>query len=140
MPAMLLALFAAAPLGAGERHEPHERPPVCAVEVQSDQAPQAWNRFRATRILDLEFEAELSPKPNRTRALQLRLYTPDGFLYQVLQTKPARQGEQRRFGARLPVAGTSIMASGLYGRWTVVPYLEGRQEPCGRGLSFVIRP
>jgi hypothetical protein len=77
----------------------------------------------------------------REYSLQLRLYTPDGFLYQVLEAKSAPLlGARSRFEARLPVAGTSIMTSGLYGRWTVVPHESGRLEPCGLGRSFVIRP
>jgi hypothetical protein len=77
----------------------------------------------------------------RERSLQLRLYTPDGFLYQVLEAKPVPgRHATHRFEARLPVAGTSIMASGLYGRWRVVPHLDDRREPCGTSRSFVIKP
>lgn len=139
---MLSALLAAAPLGTPASHEPRERHPVCAVvEIGSDQAPHGRHGFRATRILDLEFETFVFGRTTRERSLQLRLYTPDGFLYQVLETKldPARRW-RHRFEARLPVAGTSIMASGLYGRWRVVPHLDDRREPCGSARSFVIKP
>ena len=108
---MLSALLAAAPLAESAAHGPQPRPPACAVvEVRSDQAPRAWYRFRATRILDLELETRVLGRRHDTRAPQLRLYTPDGFLYQVLETRArARRGGERRFEARLPVAGTSIM-------------------------------
>jgi hypothetical protein len=40
---------------------------------------------------------------------------------------------------RLPVAGTSISVGSLFGRWTVVPYLNDETAPCGRSRTFVIR-
>jgi hypothetical protein len=139
---MLSVLLAAAPLGAPAAHATRDRPTTCAVvEIGSDQAPRRRHSFRATRILDLEFETLLSGGMGPERSLQLRLYTPQGFLYQVLETTlDSRRGGKRRGEARLPVAGTSIMASGLYGHWKVVPHLDGRREPCGHGRSFVIRP
>jgi len=139
---MLSALLAAAALGAPAADAARGRRGACAVvEIGSDQAPRRHQSFRATRILDLRFDTHLSGGVGHERSLQLRLYTPQGFLYQVLETTldPGRGGK-RRFEARLPVAGTSIMASGLYGRWKVVPYLDGRREACGLGRSFVIKP
>ena len=41
--------------------------------------------------------------------------------------------------ARLPVAGTSITLSSLYGTWKVQPYLDGRTDPCGPATRFTIR-
>jgi len=119
-----------------------ERPSSCAVvAIGSDQTPRASYRFRATRIVDLELEARLLHHPKQDHSLQLRLYTPDGFLYQVLETRAARgRAGAFRYQARLPVAGTSIMTSGLYGRWRVVPHADGAREPCGPGRSFVMRP
>jgi hypothetical protein len=40
---------------------------------------------------------------------------------------------------RLPVAGTSISLGSLFGRWTVVPYLNNGAAPCGKPRTFVIR-
>jgi hypothetical protein len=39
----------------------------------------------------------------------------------------------------LPVAGTSITLGGLYGKWTVQPYLDGQSSPCGPAGLFTIR-
>jgi hypothetical protein len=72
--------------------------------------------------------------------LRLRVYAPSGFLYQVLAVPVAAGRGHRRIEARLPVAGTSIMASGLYGRWRVVPQVDDSSEPCGPGRPFVIQP
>ncbi len=58
----------------------------------------------------------------------------------VQNTKRVRKG--RRFHqvtARLPVAGTSITLGSLFGRWTVVPFLDDAAAPCGRSRRFRIR-
>ena len=41
--------------------------------------------------------------------------------------------------ALLPVAGTSITLSSLYGRWSVQSYLDGQPAPCGPVSRFTIR-
>ena len=148
----LVALLAAVGV-APASHGPRTKPATCAVvAIEAEQPPRRRppsarhdpsrrHSFRATRILALEFETQLSGHLRRGSSLQLRLYTPGGFLYQVLEVPVERGGRsRRRLEARLPVAGTSIMASGLYGRWTIVPHLDNRREPCGRGRSFVIQP
>lgn len=55
---------------------------------------------------------------------------------------PARSSTMRaeyELHARLPVAGTSITLSSLYGTWSVQPFLDGRAEPCGPATRFEIR-
>jgi len=37
-----------------------------------------------------------------------------------------------------PVGGTDIVGSSLYGRWTVQPYLDGAETPCGNELKVRI--
>jgi hypothetical protein len=39
----------------------------------------------------------------------------------------------------LPVAGTSITLSSLYGLWTVQAYVDGQPQPCGPAARFTIR-
>ena len=60
---------------------------------------------------------------------------------QVQKTRRVGKGNQRydQVSARLPVAGTSITLGSLFGRWTVVPYLDDATAPCGRAQRFVIR-
>ncbi len=59
----------------------------------------------------------------------------------VQKTTRVRQGRRRfdQVTARLPVAGTSITLGSLFGRWTVVPFLDDGTAPCGRSRRFVIR-
>jgi hypothetical protein len=76
-------------------------------------------------------------------ALRLKVYAPNGDLYDVLEaSSPDGRGRRRllRGEARLPVAGSSIIHSSLYGRWRVVPFVEGAEAPCGRPRTFSIQP
>lgn len=41
--------------------------------------------------------------------------------------------------ARLPVSGTSITMSTLYGRWTVQAFLDEHERPCSPPRRFTIR-
>jgi hypothetical protein len=127
--------------GANAPSATRERPASCAVlEIRPDRGRHPRDRFSAARILALDFATRLSDRRARKHTLRLRLYTPSGFLYQVLAVPVAASRVHRRVEARLPVAGTSIMASGLYGRWTVVPQLDDSSEPCGPRRHFVVRP
>lgn len=136
------ALLAVAMLDAHDPGEGRERPAACEiVAVRSDEHSHDHERFRATRILELRFETLLTGRLEQERRLRLRLTTPGGFLYQILSVPIDHAGGKKpRLVARLPVAGTSIMASGLYGRWTVTPTLDDTREPCGRSRHFVIKP
>lgn len=58
-------------------------------------------------------------------------------LVPVAGDKTART--QYQLTATLPVAGTSITMSSLYGRWSVEPYLDGQPGPCGPAARFTIR-
>jgi hypothetical protein len=44
-----------------------------------------------------------------------------------------------RVSARLPVAGTSIMTSSLYGKWKVIPHIDGSLRACGAPTVFSIK-
>ena len=55
----------------------------------------------------------------------------------VLARTPTGQ-RAYRVSTRLPVAGTSIMASSLYGKWRVVPHLDGSLKACGAAAAFSI--
>jgi hypothetical protein len=60
----------------------------------------------------------------------------------VQRLVPASAGDARaeyELHARLPVAGTSITLSSLYGTWSVQTYLDGQAEPCGPETRFTIR-
>jgi hypothetical protein len=150
-----------------------------SVAVSSAEAPRRrGGTFSATQILDLQFGAVLKSRLQGEHLLSLKVYTPNGHLYQQLdvpfrggarraepaaaggeaagprmrrvdgypqplveqELAPVRTASGRRYqvSARLPVAGTSIMTSSLYGKWKVVPHLDGNLKPCGPATRFSI--
>jgi hypothetical protein len=147
----MLSMVIVLAVGAGAPAEQARlsRPGTCAVvTVRSPQPTDFRLRFSATRIIDLEFDAAPLAKFARTEPLTLKVFTPNGHLYATLALSLASaQGSRRpepwrpsRMTARLPVAGTPIVTSSLYGRWTVVPYRDGESDACGRRLGFWIEP
>ena len=158
MMTLLTLVVVVAPLAG-----PVERPVIGAtvpgrscssVDVQpipraSHRASRAWT---ARRVVDLEIRTSLR-KARGSRPVELRVLTPGGQLYQTLTAAAAmpapadsespsrgRTGPGRVATVRLPVAGTHITQRGLYGRWSVVPYLEGDLEPCGPPALFTLVP
>jgi len=162
--------------------------PVCAgVRVLAPNlATQPRNlTFSSRQVLDLQFQARLHQNFRGDHLMQFKVFTPGGFLYQVIAvpfvgTAPAPDAPTRAARARtesgpppprpvpgyprplpvqrlvptagdtrtrvhygvsatLPVAGTSITLSSLYGRWTVQSYLDGQPAPCGPASQFTIR-
>ncbi len=166
--------------------------PVCVgVRVTaSDQALPPKNlTFSSRETLDLLLHPRMRLDLKGEHLMQLKVYTPGGFLYQVitlpfvgaglpdageppgwtgnaagkraadppaprvvpgfprpLETQrlvlapgDATTRAQYELRARLPVAGTSITLSSLYGTWSVQPYLDGQAEPCGPATKFTIR-
>jgi len=80
-------------------------------------------------------------QPN-AHGVALRSQTVDGFPRPVAEQEalPAANGDTSRYlvSASLPVAGTLITTSGLYGRWTVEPWLGAGSLPCGAPKAFLI--
>jgi hypothetical protein len=124
--------------------------------------------FSVTRILDLDFTVLFPPGLQGEHVVELRVFTPDAQLYRSLTTpfargaqpnavrqvdgyaRPVTQQQLRRvsrsrrlFAAvstTLPVGGTDIVSSGLYGRWRVEAYLDGAEQRCGAAASFNLNP
>jgi len=149
-------LVLAAPGAASERKTPTS---ACAgIQVTAPDAPAPTKRkakkkptFSASSILDLELEVALSPALKGQRRLELKVYTPKGHLYQTLSTtvktnaasldRRKRESPKRTAAAMLPVAGTTIVTSSLYGEWKVEAILDGERETtCGKPLYFLIDP
>ena len=181
------------PLPGGGGPSPGLPFPLCSgiqVAAPNLKVQPADLRFSSRQILDLQFRARLRRDLQGDHTLQLKVFTPGGFLYQVITVPfvgappppdpreraaraksgaaarpegppPPRAVEgyprplpvqrlvpvrgdrtartQYELGARLPVAGTSITMSSLYGRWSVQPYLDGQPGPCGPAARFTIR-
>jgi hypothetical protein len=103
--------------------------------------------FSATSILDLELIV-LVPAEYAGTNMELKLFTPKGHLYQTLEidsapSKTSGDPSRRRYElltARLPVAGTTIVNSSLYGVWTAEAYFAGASSPCTQARAFAILP
>ncbi len=64
---------------------------------------------------------------------------PRGVPVQQLGASADGRGRRRHsVRARLPVAGTSITMSTLYGRWMVQAYLDDQARPCSPARRFTI--
>jgi hypothetical protein len=138
---------------------------VTAPEARTPARTQA---FSATKILDLQLAALLRTRLQGDHTLEMKVYTPKGHLYQVLtvpfsgaaagaartrlvegypqplpeqaMTAVRHEGVRRySISARLPVAGTAIMTSSLYGRWRVDAHLDGALEGCA-SKTFTLQP
>ncbi len=141
---VLAALLVVAPAAAGRPAATAEQKPLpawrecVAVQVTSPGQPSPDGVFSASRVYDLQLRALVMRRMVAgPHLLELRLYTPNGHLYQALSV-PFSDGWPA-VNATLPVAGTAIMTSSLYGRWRVEPHLDGSSVPCGRSRSFVIQ-
>lgn len=144
---------------------PRESPAAAAacmsIQVSDAEAPahsrshraRRQRSFSASEVLDLQFEVFLASPPEADHRVELKLFTPKGHLYQKLPAVvgPASPGPTRAEGrtrqtgvasakATLPVAGTTIVMSSLYGQWQVEAYVDGATTPCTRAQKFVIKP
>jgi hypothetical protein len=165
-----LALAWCWPAFAG--HGSHQPSPSC-LEIEVSSTPAAGSqrgtpRFSSKEVLDLNFEVLFaeSSRFESGAGLQLRLYTPNGFLYRETGVPIAADGsgERERFvpgrrhafevkrahgygrqGRRvravpappLMVAGTDIMLSSLYGTWRVEAWPDGASRACMAKFTIV---
>lgn len=116
---------------------------------QSEPRARRTFGFSASEVLDLRFLVLVPASRNASDVVYLKLFTPKGHLYQKLrlprdpvafgQTRHGRRSRYRWVSSSLPVAGTSIVTSSLYGMWRAEPYVEGQSAPCARVRRFVIR-
>jgi hypothetical protein len=68
---------------------------------------------------------------------RLELYSPDGSLYQRFTGTFSGTGRPVSVATRLPVSGTPIVDSGLYGDWCVELFLDEEEAPIARrGFSL----
>ena len=132
------------------------RLPLCPgvrVSAPNSQVPSRERTFSSRSVLELELRPRVRRDLPGDHQMQLKVFTPGGFLYQVITlplgetaAAPDPPTEDRdpatriqpELVARLPVAGTSITLSSLYGRWSVQPYLDSQPSPCGPTTFFTI--
>jgi hypothetical protein len=104
-------------------------------------------RFPAGQVVGIELEVLLARAGPGTHRLDLRLYTPQGHLYQALPASFTIVPQGRKLRAflkkvrvRLSVPGSPIVTHSLYGRWEARPHVDEAAEPCGAPRRFWIDP
>lgn len=106
----------------------------------------------ASQAKDLRLQISL-PEELASLPVRVKLFTPRGSLFQVLEAKADADSEaattRRRFrssrrtrvlAASLPLAGTQITTHALFGEWRAEVYVDGAETPCTRPLGFQIEP
>jgi hypothetical protein len=118
-------------------------------EIGSFRRRGRTTRFSAREVRDLRVEVFV-PEATATEPLSVKLYTPRGRLYQVLQVaasapddlagkRGGRRSAGRSYGvlsAQFPVAGTQITSFDMFGNWRVEAHLDGSEGPCTRPFEF----
>ena len=132
----------------------------------SSWGPGTLARFSAIRMLDLELTVRFAEALAGDHLVRLKLLTPKGHHYQTLSipitSMVKRQGSQRRVEGyprplavrvlqkagspslpevtiSVPVGGTPIVTSSIYGMWTAEAYLDDQSEVCA-SQQFVLTP
>ncbi len=154
-----VATLAVALLGAPDVSA-QEGPTCERIIVRGAQArsPQVHPEVSARRSPDAEFNILFPDAFTGEHLLRLELRTPRGHLYKRQtvpitddpQAKPARRvrgyprpvavhmlqpdpragSNGRVVKVRLPIAGTSITTSSLYGRWRIEVFVDGARQGC----------
>jgi len=119
--------------------------------LHTGQEHPGWE-FSARTLRDLLIEVEYRDLPPGSHTQRLKLFLPDGALYQQFTTEiatagPAARGQGRRpqgpsrewerVTTRLPVGGTWITEHALYGRWRLEVYLDQDRQSTTHG-TFVL--
>jgi len=144
--AVLLASPAAAPAATeAARPDPSTRGCLAVVVQPSPRMGRSQRPWPARHLVRLDIEARLR-KADALSAAERHVLAPGGHLYQKISATSAdasarpRRKRARSAHARLSVAGTQITQRGLYGVWSIVPYLEGSLVPCGPATTFRLGP
>jgi len=153
MSMLLLALALAAPAGHDSVESRWHDELSCTMTVHAlDELgqPRSAHRVSAAVVPAVVFRGRVEPRDEDAPPLVFDVYNPRGQRYQVLLGAPRvvvkeRQGVRyetvsRTREAALPVAGSSIALTSMWGQWRVEPRLEGESRACGRPEYFTIRP
>ena len=135
-------LLAAAAFTAPPAHaDLNSRGRVCgAIAVTSPDQPRVRSSFSARKTLDLQLRMQLGMRDGNMHVVNFQVVTPKGHVYQEIQVVQGASTKKSvaNISARLPVAGTQIATSSLYGQWRIVPYLDGGSRPCAAAAVFTV--
>lgn len=146
--------------------DPHAKC-VRVLAGSAEETPGTWGKlFSATKTVDITFSVIFRFNLRGEHLLELRIYTPQGELYQSIAGQvaevgrtaekrlvpgysrpklqwvpvPIAHGEKKglKVDVPFPVGGTLIQSNSLYGQWRVEAYVDGSPVPCGEPLRFWI--
>ena len=115
--------------------------------LHSGKQDPGW-RFSGQTLRDLLIVVEYRDLPAGPHTQRLRLFLPDGALYQQFPTEFEATGQPTRgqgrpaprwesVEVRLPVGGTWITEHALYGTWRFEVYLDNARNPI-TSTTFVL--
>jgi hypothetical protein len=139
---LMTVLVAGAAMAPPARVEKPVVLPCPTVEVQKAGERRAPRKpiFSARQVGDLEFVLTYSHRLTGRR-IELKLLTPSGHLYQTLtQTlgPPRHRHPSGQTSLRLPVSGTLIEHSSLFGNWRADTFIDGSPSACRHPLRFTL--
>ena len=118
------------------------------AEGRNGNQGRSGRSISATAAKDLVIEVSV-PDAAASLPVQVKLFTPRGRLYQVIEARAGdsenpdgggrgRRSRGRTLEALFPMAGTPVVTNALFGEWRAEVYLDGAETPCVRPLEFVI--
>ena len=166
---LIIGALALAVAGAAVEDEKVMAKPCAYVLASSpEEHTNAYaSKFSAGRTVDLTLSVLLPTTFTGEHRLALRVYTPNGSLYQELAVPVASPGTAKAQGLQtrtlpgyprakkvvipqevsylfyrvdvpFPVGGTLITSNGLYGKWRITAHLDGADDACGAAAQIVI--
>ncbi len=150
MTILLVALALAAPASGASPGLRAREAGACVVDLRALDAegrPRSARRVSASAVPVVIVQGRVSDAA-ASRPLLIDVFNPRGQRYQTLVARPperARGGRAVRRTAplreaALPLAGSSIAWTSMFGLWRVEPRLEGSSRPCGRARHFTVAP
>jgi len=140
--------------------------PVLSVSAVGAVGVGASRTFSARDVTDLSVQLIFRSEPEPGRVFTLKVLSPSGFLYRAIDVPVAPVEGKRPTGSMrldgypypvpirgaarstaagvevwvadvaFPVAGTTIVTSGLYGTWRIEAWSEGALRACPGTVTF----
>lgn len=159
-------LWAQPPVGGGPGGPPVSICPVLAISAVGVPDAGLSHLFSVRTVTDLSIQVIFRTELDRDRVVTLNVLSPRGFLYRTIDVPvapPRGEGANRSMRVEgypypvpvktaaqttvgkdtvwiaevpFPVAGTSIVSSGLYGTWRIETWLDGASQACPGRTSF----
>jgi hypothetical protein len=109
------------------------------VGVLSNGRTRAGESFPGANLRELRMVVDWS-EVEKVHHQRIELSSPDGELYQRFATTFTGTGRSVSTTTRLPVTGSSITDSGLYGEWCAEVFRDDEDAPIARRRFILTAP